>query len=459
MMANENMSFNGKWDHVARLVLAVVILLLAVDAVAATWKEKVLYSFQGGNDGAVPAGGVVFDKAGNLYGATADGGSGCSAGSCGTVFQLVAPPKRGGAWSENILHNFAGNGQGDGYSPEGGLLIDAAGNLYGTTAYGGTGNCTLSGSKTGCGTVYEMVRPKQKGGQWTEKILYNFQGDKDGQFPIGDLIFDNKGNLYGATFFGGGFGSCDDPFYQHCGTIFELVAPKTKVGQWTETVLYSFKNGPDGATPNGGLTFDQSGAVYGTTYSGGKVVCPGGQGPVGCGVVFKLIPRTKAQWTERLVHSFTGGTDGYRSSAGLVFDGLGNLYGTTTGGGDKGGVLFRLAPPRKKGDPWTEAILHEFTGGNDGVSPMGRPVFDWAGNLYGAARGGKLPGGVVFRLAPQGSHWAFSVLYNLAGPPDGQGPDAPLRIGRNGSIYGTTTEGGTGESCQSGCGTVFRVSH
>jgi hypothetical protein len=255
---------------------------------SAAHKEKVLYSFQGGTDGAVPSGGVIFDKAGNLYGATQDGGgSGCAPISpCGTAFQLSPPAKQGGPWTETQLHVFAGvtKTAKDGADPSSGLVMDTSGNLYGTTAYGGTGGCVLAGNKGGCGTVYELTPPKKKGGKWAYKIIYSFRGGKDGDLPNGDLVFDGAGNLYGATLFGGGFGSCDAPFYQNCGTVFELSPPLTKGGKWTEKVLYSFKSGKDGANPNGGLVFDSKGAIYGTTsyggYNGGS--CAGGNGFRGC---------------------------------------------------------------------------------------------------------------------------------------------------------------------------------
>jgi uncharacterized repeat protein (TIGR03803 family) len=451
------MSQRTRFSSITRtpaILLAVVLVASSVSA--AEWKEKVLYSFQGGNDGAVPAGGVVFDKAGNLYGATTYTSSCTTTFECGTVFEL-SPPPRGGAWTETTLHVFQGHDHDDGGAPGGGVILDAAGNVYGTTAYGGSGPCMLLGTAVGCGAVYEMIAPAQPKGTWKEQILYNFQGDKDGQFPTGDLVFDKAGNLYGATDFGGGFGSCDAPFYQHCGTIFELIAPKTKGGKWTEKLLYSFKNGKDGATPNGGLVIDRNGTIYGTTYSGGKQICPGGQGPVGCGVVFKLIS-TKGLWGEELVHSFTGSKDGYRSSAGLVFDSVGNLYGTATAGGTSGeGVLFRLAPPHKAGAPWTESLLHQFGAGTDGVLPGGL-VFDSSGRLCGVARGGKLPGGVVFRLTlQQGNRWTYALLYNLGGSPDGAWPQAAPVFDGKGNIYGTTLEGGTGQNCQGGCGTVFET--
>jgi hypothetical protein len=165
-------------------------VLATVSSASAGWNEQVLYSFQGIPDGSVPVGGIVFDKAGNLYGATTDGGSkSCaSAGQCGTVFQLAPPAHQGDPWTETVLYVFKGNASNDGATPVGGLVIDSSGNLYGTTAYGGTGDCVLLGSKLGCGAVYELSPPAQKGGAWTETVLYSFPSAKQGYFPNGDLV-------------------------------------------------------------------------------------------------------------------------------------------------------------------------------------------------------------------------------------------------------------------------------
>ncbi len=251
----------------SRIVFALTVMtafITTTTAVAATWNEQVLYSFQGKPDGSVPAGGLIFDKHGNLYGATLDGG----VYNAGAVFELAPPQQKGGAWAETALYSF-GTNQHDGASPEGGLVIDAKGNLYGVTGYGGTGTCILLGLNVGCGIVYEISPPTQKGGQWTETILYSFQGGKDGQSGNGSLVFDKTGNLYGATIYGGGHGSCNAPYYQYCGTVFKLSKPKQKGGQWTEQVLHSFQGGTDGANPNGGLILDSKDAVYGTSWSGG----------------------------------------------------------------------------------------------------------------------------------------------------------------------------------------------
>jgi uncharacterized repeat protein (TIGR03803 family) len=342
------------------------------------------------------------------------------------------------------------------------VILDAAGNVYGTTAYGGGGPCILFATAVGCGTVYEMISPAHSGGKWTEKLLYSFQGDKDGQFPIGDMVFDKAGNLYGATYYGGGYGSCDSPFYQHCGTIFELIAPKTKGGKWKEKLLYSFKSGKDGANPDGGLIFDNNGAMYGSTHAGGNQICRAA-GFVGCGTLFVLEPPTKSggSWTEEVLHRFRGRPgDGSGPNGGLVFDPKGSVYGTTDGGGNhEGGVVFRLAPPSTRGASWTETLIHVFSGfGDDGGFPAPGLLFDPAGNLYGTALSGKFDG-VVYQLKPaqNGEPWSLGVLYNLKGSPDGNHPTASLVFDMAGKSYSTTQWGGTGQACQGGCGTVFEI--
>jgi len=459
-----------------RVVICFAIVLAAVSVASASWKEKVLYSFQSVPDGATPVGAVVFDKAGNLYGTTRNGGSSScrSVQQCGTVYQLAPPAKQGDPWTETVLHIFKGNTSEDGASPYGGLVIDAAGNLYGTTGYGGTGNCVVLGTLMGCGTVFEMSPPKQKGGKWTETVLYSFPTSKQGFVPAGDLVFDGAGNLYGATIYGGGYGTnCGDPVYPYCGAVFELSPPKTKGGKWTETVLHGFKGvAPgaqfgDGANPNGGLVLDSSGAVYGTTYYGGNNVkgeCQGGVGGTGCGIVFKLVPpgQKGGKWAEKVLHQFDG-KDGSNSSAGVVFDGNGNLFGTAQGGfnNEGDGVAFRLTP--FGGARWKETVLQIFSRNNDaGAKPLASVIFDAHGHLYGTASWGHLSvGGDVFEMKPptrKGGAWTLSVLYGFIGAPDGSSPATPLVFDNVGNIYGTTQLGGTGQSCQGGCGTVYMVS-
>jgi hypothetical protein len=454
-------------------LLFAVALALAVPA-SAEWKEKVLNSFQGGTDGSLPAGAVIFDEAGNLYGLTIYGGStACPPGWCGTVYQLSPPHLKGGAWTEKVLYVFKGHNQNDGSSPSGGLIADRGGNFYGVTGYGGSGPCVLFGTATGCGTVFELTPPKAKGDKWTEKVLYNFQGGNDGDLPTGPLVFDSTGNLYGATEFGGGKGTTCDVFYGgNCGTVFKLSPPKTKGGKWTEKVLHSFagigsgKQYGDGAVPNGGLVLDSKGAIYGTTGFGGdgSGVCQEGNGFDGCGTVFVLKPpiRKGGGWDEKMLWRFQGRPDdGSGPYGGLILGSLGQLYGTTRGGGSpENGLVFELKPPTTKGGTWTESFLHVFTGGNDGSGTLAGLRRGSGSNFYGTSTGGSTAGGLIFLMKPRTldrESWSFEVISTFTGSPDGYDP-LELTFGKGGAMFGATLYGGTGQACQGGCGTVFEIS-
>jgi hypothetical protein len=444
------------------LTFTLVVLIVTI-ATPAMGSEKVLYSFQGIPDGISPIGNMVFDEAGNLYGVTTWGGNGppsCFAGSCGTVYQLKPPVEPGGAWTETVIYNFQGQVNGDGDDPLGGLLIDGAGNLYGTTAYGGTGTCLVLGSLVGCGTLFRLSPPAAPEGVWTETILHSFQGSNDGYFPQGDLLSDKQGNLYGATQFGGGFGVCDQGIYPFCGTVFEL--SPSGYGSWTEKVLYSFKSGADGANPNGGLIFDRQGAIYGTTYFGGNGGCAGPEG-VGCGTVFRLDRSPTGSWSETVLYRFRGVPDGSNPAAGLTIE-AGALYGTTLDGGNaEWGAIFRLSPPSKTNRQWTESVIFNFEA-LTGFSPQAALLFDRVGNIYGTASGGgDAGGGTVFRVCSSmpPSYTASrseSDLYDFAGTPDGAGPAARLIPSAGGALFSTTKSGGTGQHCvYGGCGTVYEI--
>ena len=438
-------------EKISRLGIAAVFLLTFASPLSAEWKERVLYSFRSGNDGSFPVGGIVFDQKGNLYGVTEAGGPpSCDpiGNLCGTVYRLAPPAKQGDPWTKTLLYMFKGKRYNDGEAPDG-LIIDAAGNLYGVTAYGGTGDCVLVGVKAGCGTVYELS-PPTNGGKWTYTELYSFKGGKDGDLPGGNLVFDRAGNLYGTTNFGGGKGTTCDPYYQYCGTVFRLSPPKTKRDKWTEEVLHSFAGGMDGTNPNGGLVLDSAGDVYGTTAGGGGTSCQGS----GCGTVFRLDLPTKmgGMWTEKILHRFTGKNDGEGPSGNLIFDGKGALYGTTIigGPGEAFGTVFRLSPRKESGSLWTETFLHVFSSCNRTVpcEPNAGVIFDSAGNLYGTATN------FLFRMRPpdcKGCKWDLTVLYMFEGSPDGSAP-AALIFGSTGAIYGPTGGGGT-----LGDGTVFRA--
>ena len=453
--------------------LSILVILALATTAAAQWNEQVLYSFQGGTDGSAPAGAVVFDKQGYLYGATSFAASPSCAGvgGCGMVYRL-SPAENGDPWTETILHVFQGLAFGDGGGPEGGLVMDAAGNLYGTTAYNGTGQCTLLGSVVGCGVVYEMSPPAQPGGSWTETVIYSFQVDNDGSFPWGDLVFDKAGNLYGATRFGGGKGTnCNFLYGGNCGTIFELSPPKTKGGAWTEKVLHSFAGteqwsiAGDGGNPNGGLVLDAAGNIYGTTQVGGFDCLHSSE--QGCGTVFGLAPPegNGGAWTETILHLFfVSSLDGAGPDAGLVLDEEGNLFGTTTSGGvGLEGTVFELTRAAGSGADWAENILYNFTVTN-GDLPSGPVLFDPRdGSLYvTAAGGGTSRGGTLSRLqaaSVSGSGrttWSDTVLYDfVGGGTNAAHPDSKLVL-HSGTLYSNSLWGGTGP-CQGGCGTVYKV--
>jgi len=287
--------------------------------------------------------------------------------------------------------------------------------------------------------------PSKLGGTWTKSTIYSFQGGSDGYLPTGTLTFDKSGNLYGATEYGGGLGSCNPDFYQYCGTVFELSPPRVKGGVWTEQVLYSFKGGTgDGANPNGGLIFDTAGALYGTTYFGGAQACDGSAGN-GCGVIFCLKPsETNPElWLEAVLYEFKAGdNDGGGPAAGLVTDSKGNFYGTTSGGGFSGsGTIFALAPPHKIGQPWTETILWTF-GGWSGSLPMTSLVFGSKGVLYGTTQGaGNYLSVTVFQLVPENGNnpaWTFSVVCDFPAGNQVSWPDGQLASDTAGNLYGTS---------------------
>ncbi len=265
--------------------------------------ETILHSFGVPPDGEYPEAGLIMDTNGNFFGTTAHGGT----AGYGTVFELA---KGTNSYTETILHSF-GSGT-DGQNPRAGLIMDANGNLYGTTSNGGT---------AGYGTVFELA---PSNGSYTETVLHSFGATPDGQYPEAGLIMDASGNLYGTTSDGGTAGGY--------GTVFELA--KGASG-YTETVLHSFGSGTDGQYPEAGFIMDASGNLYGTTYQGGSS---------GYGTVFELV-KGASGYTETVLNSFTG-TNGQYPEAGLIMDASGNLYGTTYGGGTAGGygTVFEITP-------------------------------------------------------------------------------------------------------------------
>jgi uncharacterized repeat protein (TIGR03803 family) len=411
--------------RVAGATLALAIALVAAvvmtgSAQAQTYTEGVLYSFTGPPDGANPVAGLVQDINGNLYGTTEGGGDlKCNAlYGCGTVFKLDTTGK------ETVLYRFTGTG-GDGINPAADLVLDAQGNLYGTTFRGGNLACPGTNGY-GCGTVFKLDTTGK------ETVLHSFNGIPDGSGPEAGLVLDAQGNLYGTTTYGG------SPKCSGCGTVFKVDA----TGK--ETVIYSF-TGKSGRYPAAGLVMDGQGNLYGTTRKGGG-------GGFNLGTVFKVDTTGK----ETVLHSFTGPPDGAHPVAALVLDTQGNLYGTTAGGGTDHdyGMVFKVNTTGS-----TYAALYNFLGKPDGLNPRARLVRDAQGNLYGTTlNGGTAPRpgfGTVFKLDTTGKE---TVLYSFSSFSNGLGAWGGLVLDAQGNLYGTTSTGGD-PACNapSGCGTVFKL--
>jgi uncharacterized repeat protein (TIGR03803 family) len=324
------------------------------------WTLKTLHSFDGKNGGS-PNGGLIFDAVGNFYG-TALGGRGLQDG--GVAYEMV---RGSGGWDFTVLYDFCL----EYHCPDGGgpgpLTMDGAGNLFGL-AGGGTYDE---------GVVFELVAGAG-GSDWNEQVLYDFQATKTGFDPSGALIFDATGNLYGTT---------AGTFNSEAGTVFELIKSS---GGWRHRKLWQF-DGTDGAGPSDGVIFDKSGNLYGTTRGGGGS-CDGEF----CGVVFKLTRSRRGDWQETVVYGFLEPANGFYPSSGMVFDKVGNLYGTTAQGGggpcyNGCGVVYKLSP--SSNGKWKYNVLHSFIG-NSGSLPPGNLVLDGQGNLYGTAYG------AVYQITP-----------------------------------------------------------
>jgi uncharacterized repeat protein (TIGR03803 family) len=401
------------------LWLAVAAIWLLMGSAQATNQFQIVHHFANA-PGSTPVAALVADSAGNLYGTTEFAGNkscGDEGTGCGAVFKLT--PTSGGGWSYNVIHSFNGL---DGETPLAALIIDALGNLYGTTSAGGA---------YGSGTVFEL---SPSGSKWTERVLHSFGSHaNDLGDPEGSLVFDGSGNLYGTGLFGG--------TSQNYGGVFELKRSGTK---WQERVIYGFTGGSDGGRPGANLIWDSAGNLYGTTFGGGSTNCSF----PGCGVVFELTPGSSGNWTEAVLHSFGGATDGFQPRCGLIFDTAGNLYGTTY----SGNTVFELMHST---GGWVFNLLHTF-GGSDGELPAAGVVLDTAGNLFGTTlEGGDTGAGVVFELSQSGGSWTETILHSFNAKA-GEYPVAGLLLNQ-GVFYGTAEAGGLGYPANSGYGVVFSI--
>lgn len=327
--------------------------------------HTVLYNFTGGSDGGEPYKGVTLDPEGNLYGTAVTGGGGSCEGGCGVVFKVT---NSGGTWSQSVIHTFTGGSDGSG--PGSPVAIDKQGNVWGTTPTGGA---------NGIGVVYEL-KPDGTGG-WKLRVIHTFTGGTDGGGGSASrFLIDAAGNLYNVCTVGGvnGFG-----------TVYEI---SLNQGKWKFTTLYAFKDSPDGALPYGGVISDKAGNLYGTTYYAGVH---------DLGTVYKLT-RGNGTWTESVLHSFKGGTDGASPISSLVADAAGSLYGTTSDGGAAScvcGVIFKVT--RGTGGTWTESVAYQFTGAPEPGFAYNGMVRDAAGNFYGATvHGGSGNDGAIYQFIP-----------------------------------------------------------
>jgi uncharacterized repeat protein (TIGR03803 family) len=430
-----------------RTLPAVAAIVFSLALTAEAQQYRILYTFQGGSDGAEPYSNLLPDGSGGFYGTTWAGGTTSCIydSSCGTVYHLSPPAEQGGAWTETQLHAFAG-GVSDGAFPSGNLVKDTSGNLFGSTSAGGAANT---------GTVFELSPPAQSGGAWTETILHAFSyGTSDGDDPTGGLSWGPGGALYGVTEFGGTYNSsyCES---NGCGTIFQLKPPAQQGGTWTESVLYNFPN--TGCCWNYQDLVYRNGSLYGATFQLGEYYA---------GSAFQLTPPSQqgGQWSYRDIYSFEGnnGAAGYWLAAGVAFDSKGNIYGAANDGGTiGGGTVFELQAPTQAGGAWTFDLLHNFNGApTDGTNSQAPLAVDSKGNVYGVTVAGGAQSrylcgdgcGVVFELSNSGGTWTETVLHEFADGRDGDRPLAPVTVS-NGVVYGTTFHGGT----PSGTGIVFAI--
>lgn len=398
---------------VSSSVIAAAIAFALCARPAQSQVEKIIYSFTGGTDGTQPAGSVLIDANGNLYGVTEEGGT----EGAGTLYELS--PGSGGTWTKTVLHSFA-FGTSDVYLPDSNLVFDAKGNLYGISGQGGANSA---------GGVFELSPGSN--GTWTEKVIYSFTGGANVPSFQSNVAIDSAGNLYGYL---GQFISTSG--VTSYGGVFELQAHAD--GAWTEKILHTFSGGNDGTAPYGGrLTLDSAGNVYGQAYNG----------PRDFGLVFELVRGSNGGWSEKNLYTFLGGVDGTAYPGPLVVDANGDVFGTSEWN------AFELVP--SSDGTWTEKILHTFSGGNDGAYPEAGLTLSASGSLYGATDQGGLHHGAVFQLTPHSNGtWTERILHRFtAKGGDGFYPySSTLVLDGQGNLYGATPQGGFSNN-----GVVFEV--
>ena len=410
----------------ASLVLSFIFALSILTVrTAQAQTYTLLHDFTGGADGGNPESSPLVDAAGNLYGTTSIGGVGY-----GVVFKLT---HKNSGWIFNVLYTFQSGL--DGAAPFASLIFGPDGALYGTTAYGGGGDCRSGTGFLGCGTVFKLMPPPTvcptTSCPWIETILYRFLGGHDAQYPWSRLTFDPAGNIYGTTVQGGTLGA---------GTVYKLARSN---GGWSETVIHTF-SGPDGYGPHSEVIFDTAGNLYGTTYQGGSD---------DFGVVYELSP-TQSGWVETVIYNAVGRPAPQYTGAGVTFGSPNILYGASVEGGqNNGGTVFTLSLAN---GAWTESTLYAFQ--NNGGGPVGTPALDQAGNIYDATFSQGRGCGSIFKLTHSGANWTFTDLHDFTDT-DGCYPYDGVRFDTAGNMFGATYAGGSSICFPGGggCGIVWEI--
>lgn len=400
-----------KWRVRHSIIKFQIALGMVAALTSAAWAAnttQLIYSFSGGNDGEYTDTELVIDGNGNLYGTSVQGGK----FGGGTVFQL-SPSSSG--WTQTVLYNFTGGA--DGGEPYKGVTLDAQGNLYGTAVTGGSGSC-----EGGCGVVYQLSK---SGDAWTESVIHAFTGGNDGSGPGSPVAFDKSGNLFGMTPTGGALGF---------GVVYEMKL--NAHGSWNLNVIHTFTGGSDGLGGSASrLLVGASGDLYGVNTVGGAK---------GFGNVFEIAP-SGSQWHLKTLYSFQDQPDGASPYGGVILGKDGSLYGTTYyAGANDVGTVYKLT---NANGSWTESVLYSFKGGSDGDSPISTLVADAKGNLYGTTSDGGSPTcgcGTIFRLTPgSAGDWTEKVVYRFPGTPDAGFAYNGMVSDTKGNFYGATVHGGT----------------
>jgi uncharacterized repeat protein (TIGR03803 family) len=381
-------------------------MLISAAPFARASTTQIIYSFEGGQDGEYADTDLVMDGAGNLYGTSVQGGAHAS----GTVWELSPS---GDTWTHTVLYSFTGGA--DGGEPYKGVTLDADGNLYGTAVTGGGGGC-----EGGCGVAYKLTN---NGGTWTQSDIHAFSGGEDGAGPGARLTIGDDGNVYGMAPTGGDFGS---------GTLYQM--HQRHGGTWKLSVMHAFTGGADGCGGSAGALVLRGGKIYGAATA-----C----GANGQGTLYELSPGMHGKWRFRTIYTFKGEPDAGFPYGGLMFDGLDNIYGTTYyAGANDVGAVYEVTP-RDRGE-WKERLLYSFKDGSgDGNSSIANLVTDTSGNLYGTTSAGGTGQGVIFRMAPGAHHaWHESVVHDFGGVPDGAFAYNGMVGDGAGNFYGATTQGG-----------------